>query len=93
MVPTHICCLLKHGGWLLTPLILVTGIELMCIQPITIKVTNMSVAAGVLLRQNVRKFYSFSNTSIVILEGQPPDGWRWWEVAHHSQCLIILRTK
>jgi len=48
--------MLKYGGWLLAHLDLVTGIELMCIQPITIQVTNLSVAAGVLLRQNDRNF-------------------------------------
>jgi len=56
MIPTYICRMLKYGGWLLAHLDLVTGIELMCIQPITIQVTNLSVAAGVLLRQNDRNF-------------------------------------
>jgi hypothetical protein len=48
--------MLKYERWLLAPLNLVTGIELICIQPITIQVTNLSVAAGVLLRQNDRNF-------------------------------------
>jgi hypothetical protein len=73
MVPIHICCLLQHGGWLLAPLDRVIGIELMCVQPITIQVTKlMSVAAGALLRQNdCRICIRFLTLLSVILKVNP----------------------